>query len=403
MTSIASPLTLPCGVTLPNRLCKSPMSEQLGELTGAPSPTLRKLYSAWGRGGAGLLVTGNVMIDRRAYVEPRNVVLEDERHLDAVSRWARAGAQAGSVMVMQINHPGRVAVAPVYRTPVGPSAIRPSALGFNLRRPRALNLDQIKDLRQRFARTAELAVVAGFDGVQVHAAHGYLLSQFLSPAANRRTDDYGGTPENRRRLLLEVIDDVRAAIGPNKIVSVKLNSADFHTGGLTEDESLDVALALEGAGIDLLEITGGNYEAPAMTGVVKASTSTREAYFLRYAERLREWSSLPLTLTGGVRTRAFMDDVLAAGAVDVIGLARPFAVQPDAAARLLGGSDAVPSAGAPRLPISFTPMNAYLQLAWHAANFRAIAAGETDLRGPGAARTLVEAGTRVGFRALTQI
>ena len=403
-TTIATSLRLPCGVELPNRLGKAAMSEQLGELSGAPSHTLTRLYSTWGRGGAGLMLTGNVMIDRRAMVEPRNVVLEDERHLDAVERWARAGAANGSVMVMQINHPGRVAVAPLYRRPVGPSAIRPKAVGFNLRVPRELSVDDIADLRRRYARTAGLAVAAGFAGVQVHAAHGYLLSQFLCPAANQRTDAYGGSPTNRRRLLLEVVDAVRAAIGPNAILSVKLNSADFHRGGLTTDESLDVALALADAGIDILEISGGNYEAPAMTGVVKTSTQIRESYFLSYAEQLRERTTIPLMLTGGIRTRAFMNDVLASGAVDVLGLGRPFAVAPNIAGRLLDGADTVPDAQAPRISLPLaTPINAYLQLAWHAAQFRRIAGGHTEPATPGAVRTLADAGMRVTARAMTTV
>lgn len=404
VVAVDSPLTLPCGVRLPNRIAKAAMSEQLGEITGAPSTTLTRLYSAWGRGGAGLLITGNVMIDRRAYVEPRNVTLEDDRHLEAVGNWARAGSREGAIMVMQINHPGRVAVGPLHRRPVGPSALRPRALGFNLRKPRALSLDDIADLRRRYTRTAELAVAAGFSGAQVHAAHGYLLSQFLSPVANQRSDRYGGSPENRRRLLLEVVADVRAAIGPAAVVSVKLNSADFQRGGLAEAESLEVALALEQAGIDLLEISGGNYEAPAMTGVVRDGAREREAYFLRYARELRARSAMPLMLTGGVRTRAFIDEVLADGAVDVIGLGRPFAVRPGIAAELLAGAgDPQDLPTAPRIPLpAATPINSYLQLAWHAANFRRIAAGDKQVAGPGAVRTLAAAGTTVTARALTQ-
>ncbi|GKU37374.1 NADH:flavin oxidoreductase/NADH oxidase family protein [Mycobacterium montefiorense] len=398
----ASPLTLPCGVVLPNRIAKAAMSEQLGQIDGAPSQTLTKLYHAWGRGGAGLLVTGNVMIDRRAYVEPRNVTLEDDRHLGAIGSWARAGAHAGSVMVMQINHPGRVAVGPLYRRPVGPSALRPQALGFNLRKPRALTIDDIADLRRRYTRTAQLAVSAGFAGVQVHAAHGYLLSQFLSPVANRRDDRYGGNAENRRRLLLEIIADVRAAIGPAAVLSVKLNSADVQQGGLEEADSLDIALALERADVDLLEISGGNYEAPAMTGIAADNTRRREAYFLRYAEALRAQSALPLMLTGGIRTLDFINDVIAAGSVDVIGLGRPFALQPDIAARLLAGERATLPC-APRLPLpGLDPVNSYLQLAWHAANFRDIVGGAAQSRGPGAIRTLLAAGTTVTVRALTQ-
>lgn len=344
------------------------------------------------------------MIDHRAFVEPRNVVLENDKHSDAAARWARAGSQAGSVMVMQINHPGRVAVAPLYRRPVGPSALRPGALGFNLRKPRALTLAEIADLRRRFARTAQLAVAAGFAGVQVHFAHGYLLSQFLCPAANKRTDQYGGSAENRRRLALEIVADVRAAIGPNRLLSVKLNSADFHSGGLTVEESLEAALAIEAAGIDLLEISGGNYEAPAMTGVVKTSTRIREAYFLEYAQELRKRSSVPLMLTGGIRSVPFMNEVLESGAADIIGLARPFAIRPAIAAELLSGfAAAAPAISAPQIPLPVTPANAYLQLAWHAAKFRSIAAGAAETRGPGAVRTLIEAGTRVGVRAVTQL
>ncbi|MEV0341313.1 NADH:flavin oxidoreductase/NADH oxidase family protein [Nocardia sp. NPDC050713] len=404
LVAVGSPLPLPCGVTLPNRLAKAAMSEQLGQIDGAPSQTLTRLYSAWGRGGAGLLITGNVMIDRRAYVEPRNVTLEDDRHLEAVRNWARAGSREGAVMVMQINHPGRVAVGPLHRRPVGPSALRPQVIGYNLRKPRALSISDIADLRSRYARTAELAMAAGFAGVQVHAAHGYLLSQFLSPLANQRTDQYGGSPQNRRRLLLEVVADVREAVGPNAILSVKLNSADFQHRGLEENESLDVALALESAGIDLLEISGGNYEAPAMTGVVQDSTREREAYFLRYARELRARSGMPLMLTGGIRTLDFMNEVLAQSAVDVIGLGRPFAVRPDLAAELLAGTwDSRELPCAPRIPgRGLDPVNSYLQLAWHAANFRGIAAGEKRLRGPGAVRTLAAAGATMTVRALTQ-
>lgn len=401
--TIDQPFVLPCGVELPNRVAKAGMSEQLARIDGAPSQTLTKLYSAWGRGGAGLLITGNVMIDRRAYVEPRNVTLEDDRHLEEVANWARAGSRDGSVMLMQINHPGRVAVGPLHRRPVGPSPLRPSAPGFNLRRPRELSLDDIADLRARFATTARLAVAAGFAGVQVHAAHGYLLSQFLSPVANQRSDRYGGSAQNRRRLLLEVVAAVREAVGPSAAVSVKLNSADFQRGGLDEAESIEVAVALADAGVDLLEISGGNYEAPAMTGVVQDTTRAREAYFLDYAERVRAQADLPLLLTGGIRSRDFIDDVLAEGSVDVVGLARPFAVHPDIATRLLDGAvDPAALPHAPRVPLpGAAPVNSYLQLAWHAARFRSIA-DDTRHRDRGALGTLLSAGSTVTARALTQ-
>ncbi|MBB3037089.1 NADH:flavin oxidoreductase/NADH oxidase family protein [Hoyosella altamirensis] len=398
--TIASPLTLPCGITLKNRIAKAAMSEQIAEANGAPSETLIRLYANWAHGGVGMLMTGNVMIDHNALVEPRNAVLEDDKHLDLVARWARAGNAHGAAMIMQINHPGRVPVLPLLRQPVGPSAIRPGQLGYNLRKPRALSKTEVKDMIARYARTAQLAVEAGFNGVQVHAAHGYLLSQFLSPKANHRDDEYGGDPKRRMAMLLEVVEAVRAAIGHDKVLSVKLNSSDFENGGLTAEESLDVALALEAAGIDLLEISGGNYEAPAMTGVVKSSTASREAYFLSYAEQLRELSKIPLMLTGGVRTAEFMNEVLGAGAVDVIGLGRPMALHADYPARLLAGTTQEELPRAPRA--GFGPVDAWMQLAWHAANFERIANGSPKPLTPGLIRGLAKATATMSRKALTQ-
>lgn len=398
--TIASPLTLPCGVTLKNRVAKAAMSEQIAHANGAPSETLIRLYAAWAHGGAGVLLTGNVMIDHNALVEPRNAILEDDQHLERVTRWARAGKTHGAAMVMQINHPGRVPVLPLLRQPVAPSAIRAGQLGYNLRKPRALSTDEVKDMIARYARTAGLAVRAGFDGVQVHAAHGYLLSQFLSLKANRRDDAYGGDPKRRMAMLLEVVAAVRAAIGPDKVLSVKLNSADFENGGLTTDESLDVALALEAAGIDLLEISGGNYEAPAMTGIVTSGTASREAYFLSYAEQLREVGKVPLMLTGGARTARFMNDVLAAGSVDVIGLGRPMAIHADYPLRLLLGTEPDTLPAAPRA--GFGPLDAWLQLAWHAANFERIANGSPNPVTPGLVRGLAKATATISRKALTQ-
>jgi 2,4-dienoyl-CoA reductase-like NADH-dependent reductase (Old Yellow Enzyme family) len=301
---------------------------------------------------------------------------------------------------MQISHPGRVATAPLHHWPVGPSALRPGVPGMNLRRPHALTTEEVHELIGRFARTAELAVKAGFDGVQVHAAHGYLLSQFLSPVANQRTDEYGGSAENRRRMLLETVRAVRAAIGPDRILSVKLNSADFQQGGLSHEESLDVAVALAEAGIDLLEISGGNYEAPAMTGVVKNSTASREAYFLQYAEDLRRRSTVPLMLTGGVRSGEFMDEVLGSGAVDVIGMGRPLAIDPAYPRKLLAGEPGREFPEAPKLGIR--EADAWLQLAWHGANFKRIAAGSDKPVSTGLVRSLIHAGIGVGLKTVTQ-
>ncbi|PTU33121.1 NADH:flavin oxidoreductase/NADH oxidase family protein [Stenotrophobium rhamnosiphilum] len=394
-------LTLPCGLTIANRIAKSGMSEQLANRHGSPTPEIEQLYAAWARGGAGLLITGNVMVDGRAFVEPRNAVLESDRFLSAYKLWAKAAHAHGSAIIMQINHPGRVAVLPLLKKPLGPSAVGLDLPAMNIVRiPRAITEVEIHEQIARYATTAALAVQAGFDGVQVHAAHGYLLSQFLSPLANVRTDAWGGSPEKRRRFLIEVVRAVRTAIGPNKALSVKLNSADFQKGGLSQEESLEIALALEAEGIDLLEISGGNYESPAQLGFASSKQAGRDAYFLSYAEALRRRSKLPLMLTGGLRNVELMQRILAEGVVEMIGMARPFAMQPDVAKRLLAGESAAEPPAIPR--VGYKPVDAYLQLAWHAAQFRSIAAARDPKPLGGLLRTVLAFAPRMGFNIVTQ-
>jgi len=400
-SSLQQPLKLACGITIPNRIAKSAMSEQLADRHGSPTTDLQQLYATWARGGTGLLVTGNVMIDHRAFVEPRNVVLQDEQFLQANKLWAQAAQANGSKIIMQINHPGRVAVLPLLKKPIAPSAVGLDLPAMNIiRLPRAMTEADILEQIKRFATTAELAVKAGFDGVQVHAAHGYLLSQFLSPLSNVRNDGWGGSPENRRRMLIETVRAVRAAIGKDKILSVKLNSADFQKGGLSQEESLQIALALEAEGIDLLEISGGNYESPAQLGYAPDRSAQRDAYFIDYATALRKQSKLPLMLTGGLRDVDFMNRIVADGVVDLVGMARPFAIQPDLAKQLLAGKSVLKPAKIPA--IGYKPVDAYLQLGWHAAQFRRISSGQKPKAIKGLIRTLIAFGPRMGFNILTQ-
>jgi 2,4-dienoyl-CoA reductase-like NADH-dependent reductase (Old Yellow Enzyme family) len=280
------------------------------------------------------------MIDRRAIGEPGNVVVEDERDLAALSRWAAAGSANGTHFWMQINHPGKQAPQGLNRETVSPSAVPFTGTVANFfATPRALRDEEIEDIIARFARTAEIAKSAGFGGVQIHGAHGYLVSQFLSPHHNVREDRWGGPIENRRRFVLAVLDAIRAKVGPGFPIGIKLNSADFQRGGITEDEALGTIQALVEHGIDVVEISGGTYEAPAMTGIMKASTQEREAYFMAFAERARKVTQIPLMLTGGFRTHAGMAAAIDSGAVDFIGLARLLAIEPDAASRLTSGKD----------------------------------------------------------------
>lgn len=387
MTNLASPITLPSGATLPNRLAKAAMSEALADMaTGAPTEELIRLYERWGRSGAGLLITGNVAVDPQGLGEPGNVVIVDDRHLAELTRWAATAQAHGARLWMQLNHAGRQSPRALSREPVAPSAV-PMQRKFRrmFAPPRALTEPEILAIIRRFATAARVARDAGFAGVQLHGAHGYLIAQFLSPRTNQREDAWGGDAQRRSRFLLEIVRAVRAAVGPTFAISVKLNSADFQRGGFTIDEAMDVARALEVAGVDLLEVSGGNYESPAMTGSgelpaeQRKSSRDREAYFLVYAEKIRTATSVPILLTGGMRSRAVMESALDSGAVDVIGLGRPMTHTPELPARLLDGTlDVAPAV---KIRSRIRVIDDALQVMWFQAQIHEMAHGrEPDLR-----------------------
>lgn len=332
-TSLRDPLTLPCGQILPNRFMKSALSEALGDADQAPTEKLERLFATWSEGGYGLIVTGNVMIDRRHLGEAGNVAIEDDRHLERLTRWAKSTQDGGVPVWMQINHPGRQANPFGRNRPVAPSPVALKVPGA--RTPRALTGDEIEEIIGRFATAAAVAEQAGFNGVQIHGAHGYLVAQFLSPLTNLRTDEWGGTPEKRMRFVIEVLRRIRSRVSPGFAVGIKLNSADFQRGGFSEEESREVVVRLAAEGIDLIEISGGSYEAPAMMGA-RASTVAREAYFLEYARTVREVvPDVPLAVTGGFRSRSAMLAALESGDCDLIGLGRPAATTPDAPTLIL--------------------------------------------------------------------
>lgn len=347
---LSQPLRLPCGAVIPNRLCKAAMTEGLGDAQLRATGRHQRLYRAWSEGGAGLHITGNVMIDRHVIERPGNVAI-DPTHppsVDAEARarlkaWSAAGTVGGNGLWMQLSHAGRQSPRYVTRQPVGPSAVQLELMG-NYARPRALREEEILALVQRFAAAAVIARDTGFTGVQVHGAHGYLLSSFLSPVTNLRNDAWGGSLANRARFLVETVHAVRRAVGRDFPVSVKLNSDDFRKGGFSSADCLDVVQLLNGEGLDLLEISGGNYEQPRLLGMsgrdddavqVRQSTKVREAYFLDYAAAIRKVANMPMMVTGGFRTRTGMEAALASGDTDLIGLGRPFCTHPDVARRLL--------------------------------------------------------------------
>ena len=331
------------------------MTEGLATPDGLPTPELERLYGIWSDGGAGLLLSGNIQVDADHLERPGNVVIDREPDAAlraALASWARTATRNGNHFWAQISHAGRQTQKIVNPHPKAPSAVKLGLPGGQFGEPVALTIPEIEEIVRRFGICAAAVKEAGFTGVQVHAAHGYLLSEFLSPRSNLRQDRYGGELANRARALLEAVAATRAAVGPDFPVAVKLNSADFQQGGFAFEDSLQVAAWLEEAGVDLIEISGGTYEQPRLMGLdgmeeaeeqrVAQSTMMREAYFVDFALAMQEQVSVPLMVTGGFRQRAAMEQAVAGGGADLVGLGRPMCVMTDAPARLLAGLEELP-------------------------------------------------------------
>ena len=352
MTVITDQLDLPCGVEIKNRICKGAMTEGLADAQNRATSHHVNLYDRWSSGGAGILLTGNVQVDHRFLERPGNVVIEGQQTNEQLSRlisYAEAGTKNDTHLWMQISHAGRQTPASVAETPVAPSEVQLQMPGAQFGKPRALSHEEILDIIQKFAHCANIAQDTGFTGVQIHGAHGYLISEFLSPDINLREDEWGGTLEKRAKFLIETVRSVRKAVGVNFPVSLKLNSADFQKGGFSHEDAIQVATWLNEEGLDLLEISGGTYEQPHLVGIDmglnperaekrRESTIAREAYFLDYAKDIRTIFNGPLMVTGGFRSTKGMNNALNENACDVIGIARPFCIDPDIANKLLNSN-----------------------------------------------------------------
>lgn len=397
--ALAEPLHLP-SETLPNRLAKAAMTEGLADSYGHATEGHVRLYEAWARGGAGLLITGNVQIDAHHLERPGNVVIAGAQSEDArvaLKSWSQAARVGGAGVWMQLSHAGRQTQTLVNPTPKAPSAIPVALPGKLFGVPVPLSEAEIRLIVQRFAAAAAVARETGFTGIQIHAAHGYLVSQFLSPLANQRKDAWGGPLENRARLLLEIVRACRASVGRDFTIAVKLNSADFQKGGFAPGESLTVAEWLEQETVDVIEISGGNYEQPRMMNVegieqpdrtgLPASTVAREAYFLDFAIQMRQRVRIPLMVTGGLRTAKAINEAISGDGIALAGIARPMVVYPDAPRRLLEGATALdryedrlrlgPGLLGPRSPFkSIRSANGFGALYWQYQQLRRLGRGE---------------------------
>ena len=323
-----TPITLPNGTTIKNRFFKSAMSEGMGTRDFQPKKNIATLYKRWAEGGTGLIITGNIMVDPKGTAEPGNIVFDKNSNMEILKNWAKQGQQHGAKVMVQLNHPGKQAPKTVSKQTVAPSAV-PLGNGLNklFSTPRALATNEVEELIQKFVTSAKVAKEAGFSGVQIHAAHGYLISQFLSPHDNRRTDKYGGSLENRMRFLKEIYLGMREELGKNFTIGIKINSTDFKEDGLTEEDSLKTIIELADLGIDFVEISGGTYERPAMMGAT--SKSTNQVFFAEYSKKLKQKIEIPVVVTGGIRSINAMNTLLNNNTTDFIGIARPLTIDPN--------------------------------------------------------------------------
>jgi len=410
--------TLPNGLVVPNRLIKASTTEALADARADVSDGLVALYERWGRSGVGLILSGNVGIDPEHLVRPGDVCVTKDTDVAGLRRLATAMKREGARAVLQICHAGRQTQRWLNPHPIAPSRGQAVKVLKGFGTPREATREEIAQVREGFVVAALKGEEAGFDGCQLHAAHGYLLNQFLSPACNQRSDEYGGSLENRARLLLEIVREVKARRRSSAFaVTVKLNSADFQKGGFTEEDSLRVVRLLDAEGIDLLEISGGNYEAPAQFGSeltsraeapaerddrsgrsprrrertgrhgVRESTVRREAYFLEFTQKAREVTQVPLLVTGGFRGRPAMEAALKSGATDFVGLARPFCVEPELGHRLLSSDDA-------RIELRTKwpggALASFLEMAWYSEHIQRMGRG----RAPDAGASPLWAGVK---------
>ncbi|MDK3016212.1 oxidoreductase [Pseudodonghicola flavimaris] len=379
------PLPLPCGVTLKNRIAKSAMSDALGDGCGAPTEAQMHLYRRWADGGLALSLVGEVQGNPHFAENPGNLVLNDASDPAGFAALARAGQQDGTQLWLQLGHAGALAYAAT-SSPRGPSALDLPGLHCA-----GLSPDDIRALPPQFARTARLAQELGFGGVQVHAAHGFLLSQFLSPLFNRRGDGYGGDITGRMRIVIEVVEAVRQAVGPSFPIAIKLNATDQLEGGLTGAEALRVVAALDKTGVDLIEISGGTYFPGASSASDNAATEG--PYFLDFARAARRQTNKPLMLTGGFKTRAQALSALGEGAVDVIGLARAFVLDPQ-----LPRSWRTPSGHDPGFP-RFTTRPEGGVTAWYTMRLAALAQNRETGEDMDVDAALAASGRRDAMRA----
>ncbi|KAL9129239.1 MAG: hypothetical protein Q9217_002251 [Psora testacea] len=337
------------GKTAPNRFLKAAMTERLSSwdpkdlsARGIPSKNMINLYKRWGEGQLGILVTGNIFIEFDQLEAAGNAIIpcteepKGER-FEAFKELAAQGKAHGSLVVGQVNHPGRQVMDRIQKNPVSASDVQleGNIMGMTFAKPHPATPDEIQRIIECFAHAAEYMHKAGYDGIELHAAHGYLLAQFLATGTNHRTDKYGGSLENRSRIIIEIGQEIRKRVPSDFMLGIKINSVEFQKGGFETEECKALCASLEANSFDFVELSGGTYEELAFEHK-RESTRKREAFFLEFAQTIVPALKKTKTyITGGFKTVGAI--VKALDTIDGVGLARPFCQEPRLCVDILNG------------------------------------------------------------------
>jgi 2,4-dienoyl-CoA reductase-like NADH-dependent reductase (Old Yellow Enzyme family) len=322
---------------LKNRLVRSATAERLAtDPVGRATPALAAFYGELARGGVGLIITGHAYVSPAGKAHPEMLSVHCDQMIPGLSDLTRAVHAEGGRIALQINHGGRQCDQTCTPRAIAPSAVATSSGAV----PHEMTSGEIVEAVDAFGQAARRAQVTGFDAVQLHGAHGYLIGQFLSPHTNRRNDAWGGDFERRLRFLEAVCEAVRGQVGPDYPVLIKLGMMDNLErvpDGLTPDEGARIVARLADLGLDAVEVSGGDGGGEDFNVRLAVGTKVPEAYFRPLARRAKAVTELPVLLVGGLRSRATMDGVLAAGDADLISLCRPLIREPDLPERLRSG------------------------------------------------------------------
>ncbi|MFC1819478.1 NADH:flavin oxidoreductase [Thermodesulfobacteriota bacterium] len=322
-------------MTLNNRFVRSATWEGMAAEDGTCTPRLVDLMVELAEGGVGLIISSHAYIREDGQAGPWQLGVYKDEQIEALSKMVAGVHDRGGKIVLQISHAGYTAHPKLIRqSPLALSNVE----GFAKGERREMSIPQIEDLVKAFSEAGRRARDAGFDGVQIHSAHGYLLSQSLSPAFNKREDQYGGSLENRARLILEVLTTLRAILGTDYPILVKMNSEDFIDEGLTQDDALQVGRRLQEGGIDAIEVSGGTpFSGQLGSSRVKISSEEKEAYFRKAGKRFRESLQVPIILVGGIRSFTLAEKMLNEGVADYFSMSRPFIREPNLIKRWMSG------------------------------------------------------------------